>query len=326
MLLNSLLKATKIDDGVQRVYEKALKDLRAGKLREGWLGYEARLRLFSLVPEFITSSWPVWDGKKKGKVLVWTEQGLGDALFFSRWLKRAREVAGEIHVLDRMCMLRMWDECKCVDKVIDRGFSQPLSGYDYQVSLLSLPHVLNSPIVDADLAFDGLVDRLPSLMRNASIKKVGVCWAGNPDNPTNHKRNADLKDMTPLLMRNDVACVSLQMSTWYPYKERPAEQGLLRRLVRITESLIDDVYDVACLVKQLDAVVTVDTMIAHLAGLLNIPVYVMLDDDCDWRWGYETGKGGDKGERTRWYDSMRLFRRGEGECWKRVVEEINGIV
>jgi len=325
MLLN-LTKETKIDPGIQRVYEKALKDLRAGNLREGWMGYESRLRLFNLVPEFVTSGWPAWDGKKKGKVLVWTEQGLGDTLFFSRWLKRAREVAGEIHVLDRVCMLRLWDECKCVDTVVDRGFKQPLQDYDYQVSLLSLPHLLNLPIVDADMAFDGLSDRLPSLMRNAQIKKVGICWAGDPDNPTDNRRSASLRDLTPIIMRTDIACVSLQMSTWYPYKERPTELGLLQKLVRITESLIDDVYDVACLVKQLDAVVTVDTMVAHLAGLLNIPVYVMLDDECDWRWGYETGEGGDKGERTKWYDSMRLFRREEGECWKRVINEINNVV
>ena len=308
------------------VFQQSLVDLRNGHWKEGWQRYESRFDIYNLAPEYITNLAPKWDGKSQGRLLVWAEQGLGDTLFFSRWIPKAKDrCGGNLNILDRMCMLRMWDVCPHVNIVYDRGYlsASQLGKFDYQISLVSLPHVLGIPVIkEADAGFQDMM--LPRYMKEAPVKKVGICWAGSPSNPNDNRRSMELKDLTPILLRDDIACVSLQMASWHPYQTRDSEKGLLNRLTRITENIIDDVYDMASIIQQLDVVVTVDTMVAHLAGILGIPTLMLANDDGDWRWGWEKDGNNGNGEETQWYKTMRIFRRGEGECWKRVVGEVNG--
>ena len=125
--------------------------------------------------------------------------------------------------------------------------------------------------------------------------KVGIVWAGNPDHARDRRRSIPLKAFEPILSNPNIDFYSLQMGV-------AADQisNIETDLINISDGF-NDFYDTACTLSDLDLVITVDTSMAHLAGALGAPTWVLLDRVPDWRWQLDR-------EDTPWYPSLRLFR------------------
>ena len=188
--------------------------------------------------------------------------------------------------------------------------------FDYHLPLLSLPRVLGTrehtiagsvPYLHVpEAALTGARDRLRERCGEADGRlRVGVVWAGNPAHPDDANRSMRLEQLAPLLQTPGVQFLSLQQHRKLP---------LQCPMIRVVEDS-DTIATTAAIVLQLDLVITVDTMIAHLAGALNHPVWTLHKLAADWRW--MTGR-----EESPWYPSMRLFRQSRFGDWENVVQRV----
>jgi hypothetical protein len=249
---------------------------------------------------------PAWDGRPiPGKRLyVWAEQGLGDTLQFVRLLGMARERSRARIVLEIQealaCLLHDYpDADEVVIQSADRSFATP---FDEHVSLLSLPHVLGLGVEDIP---KGAYLKAPSreIRGSDGRLKVGLCWSGNPGHANDKHRSLSADALAPLLSVKDVWFFSLQ-------KDQEAPQGMASIALR-------NMADTAGLIAQMDMVVTVDTAVAHLAGGMGKPVWILLPKNNDFRWFLERPD-------SPWYPSARLWRQETLGEWGAVIERVRG--
>jgi Tfp pilus assembly protein PilF len=281
--------------------------------REGFAEYEWRLKL----PGSIDCPWPLprWTpGLPKGsRVLLWNDQGQGDAMMYLRYApllaKRGYEVFA--FVQDSVKALA------ATSPSIRAAYSpaderQPM---DAQLPLCSLPHALDldSPDIWPGPYLHAPPDSATDLSHpSAKRLRVGLVWAGNRNHDNDANRSMRLGDLNPLLDVPDVEWFSLQVGgqgaelNASPHRER---------VLDLSPQLVNFSATAAALTK-LDLLISVDTSPAHLAGALGRPVWTLLPaTGSDWRWGTEGGT-------TFWYPSMRLFRQTQAGDWKTVVAKV----
>jgi tetratricopeptide (TPR) repeat protein len=194
--------------------------------------------------------------------------------------------------------------------------------FDLQLPLLSLPRVMNhaAPFGPVEIfpylrADDGSRRQWRKRLEALPGHKIGLCWAGNPTHINDRNRSMPLAALAPIA-RENLSFISLQIGHGSSQARTPPA-GM--RLVDWTDS-ITDFAETAALVAELDLVICVDTAVAHLAGALNKPVWVLVPFVADFRWGIS-------GDATAWYPSMKLFRQSEIGRWDdvlaRVAEELD---
>lgn len=261
---------------------------------------------------------PAWMGKPMhGKaLLVWTEQGFGDSLMFMRFLPELRMldpsrvlVACEPEMLDAMATL------SCVDEVVSK--EDPLSpeGFDLHCSLLSLPHLLGTTLANLPARVPYLIvpDEMKDFWRSRvaalSGLRVGLVWAGGRQLANDALRSLPLKAFGPLFDLPSISFVNLQKG------EPAAELAELQWPVVDWMDECDDFLDTAALVDALDLVISADTAVAHLAGALGKPVWLLNRFESEWRW--MLGR-----EDSPWYPSMRIFTQPALHDWATVMAKI----
>ncbi|MCC3407550.1 MAG: tetratricopeptide repeat protein [Microcoleus sp. PH2017_10_PVI_O_A] len=255
---------------------------------------------------------PLWDGSNlQGKtVLLHAEQGLGDSLQFIRYVEIVKNRGGRVIVDCYPQLRRLFAMIDGIDLLIVRG--EPLPEFDVQVPMLSLPYVLGTRLstIPATAAYlappaDAEFGLLPD--RNL---KVGIVWAGNPKHRKNMQRSCGLSQFLPLLDVSGVTFYSLQKEVL------EADRALLNGTPIVDLSPhFGDLADTAAAIAKLDLVITVDTAVAHLAGALGKPVWILLAFSPDWRWLLER-------EDSPWYPSARLFRQRERGDWEPVFQRV----
>ncbi|MGE4219043.1 MAG: tetratricopeptide repeat protein, partial [Alphaproteobacteria bacterium] len=258
-----------------------------GDLIEGFREHEWRLR----GPDYTRRyTGPRWQGEPLlgRRILLWAEQGLGDALQFLRYAPMVAARGGRVTVQCGAALHRLAAGVPGVSAVAEHV---PDDGYELQIPLMSLPLVF-------DAAPASQVPYLPvpeamSLPGGAARRRVGLVWAGNPRHSRDRERSRALAEFAPLAGIPGVALYSLQ-------KGPAAAQKAAFPVVDLGASL-SDMYDTASALAALDLLIAVDTSVAHLAGALGRPVWLLLPHMPDWRWGLGT-------ETTPWYPTMRLFR------------------
>lgn len=287
--------------------------LMRGDFGEGWDEYEWRLRSTERTgPRFPERPWQGEDLAGK-RIYVQAEQGFGDAVQFARYIAplaaRARTVTLRVH---QQLVTLLRESLPGVAVLGDRGDPAP---YDCDAVLLSLPRVFKTRLetILADVPYL----RVPVAARQRWQKrlarmegvKIGVVWAGNPEHVNDARRSVDFSLLAPLFAVPGASFASLQVGP---------RAGDLAKLKR-RESSIDDLSpqlgdfaETAAAVAALDLVIAVDTSVAHLAGALGKPVWVLLPWVTDWRWMLER-------EDNPWYPTMRLFRQKKGEDWADVI-------
>ncbi len=293
--------------------------LTSGRLAEGWKQYEfrwMRAPLLQLRPGF---NRPVWGGQDlTGRVvLLRAEQGFGDIFQFVRYAPLVKAMGATVLLQVREGLERLARGFAGVDQVLDRSKSESLPHFDFYINLPSLPRVFNTTLesIPADIPY---LHADPADVARWSLKlgdrgklRVGLAWAGSPTHSNDRFRSMDLGLLKPVLEVAGVRFVSLQKG--------PAAQtaGMLPEGVDWIDAgaELEDFSDTAAVISELDLVLCVDTAVAHLAGALGKPVWVMVAQPADFRW--LEGR-----EDSPWYPTLRLFRQSRRDDWTDVVERV----
>lgn len=253
-----------------------------GEYEAGWQWYESRRRLARDRVVAPTLSIPEWRGEPVRSLLVWREQGLGDEIMFARFLSQAALRGMEVTYLCNGALARLFADLPV--KVVPLSGAVSLPPSQAWCLLGSLPLKLGAPFSPP-----------PPLAVKATPRRsgrIGVMTAGGPAhiNDANRSLPADLgRELLAL-----PGAVSL----------RPEDTGAR------------DFQDTADIVAGLDLVITVDTSVAHLAGSVRTPTWVLLPSvGQDWRW--VRGR-----EDSPWYPSARLFRQAAAGDWREVVDRV----
>jgi tetratricopeptide (TPR) repeat protein len=298
-------------------WNTAVNRLRAGDLKTGWIEHEWRWKIRSFQVGHRHFKQPLWIGAEPidGKVLLLhNEQGLGDALQFCRYVPliaaRGAHVILEIDGPLKELLSGLAGVSHCISK------AETLPDFDCHCPLTSLP-----------LAFDTTLDTIPSAvpylsvgaqatdwgtrLHSQNLPRIGLVWSGNPDHTNDRNRSIPLKSLLPLL-NVEAQFVSLQKDI------RPGDEVVLRERSDILNlgPALQSFVDTAALIEHLDLVVSVDTSVAHLAGALGRPVWILLPYVPDWRWLLDR-------EDSPWYPTARLFRQSRTREWHSVVDEMH---
>jgi Flp pilus assembly protein TadD len=300
-----------------------------GNLEHGWPEYEWRWQCQSFPPRPFVQ--PLWDGSPLGgrAILLHAEQGLGDAIQFIRYAPLVKERGGYVIVECPEGLLPLLSTCRGIDQLIMTG--SPLPSFETHAALLSLPGIFRTTLetIRADIPYLAADPELREKWRqeilltthdsrlttHGSPLRIGIAWQGNPQHPNDFQRSVALERFAPVARLNGVQLFSLQRG---PGSEQLTEQAARLSIVDLG-SRFRTFADTAAALVNLDLVVTVDSAVAHCAGALGVPVWVLLSFVPDWRW--LLGR-----DDSPWYPTMRLFRQGEPGNWdgvfSRVVEAL----
>jgi tetratricopeptide (TPR) repeat protein len=308
-------KALALDPNLDEAHwNLAIALLRGGDLAAGLPEYEWRLKNHWSVLK-TSFARPRWDGGDlHGKtILLHSEQGLGDTLQFIRYLPLVADMGGRIYLRCQKELLRLLASFPHISRIISDA--EELPEFDVYSPLLSLPLMFRTTLLSipadvpyiqpsADLA-KSWEARLGS--RNKPLR-VGLAWAGSRAHKDDARRSIDADRFSAFAALPNVQLHSLQKG--------PAAEDA-RQVPSLTDHAkeIHDVADLAALIAQIDLVVTVDTAVAHLAGAMAKPVWVLLPKISDWRWMMDRTD-------SPWYPTMRLFRQTALDRWDDVIGEV----
>ena len=292
--------------------------LSIGEFREGWEGYEWRWRdsqMFGDLPQFVQPRWTGVEPLAGKTILVHAEQGLGDTLQFCRYLSMVKALGARVIFEAPPELKPLADTLAGVDEFVPRERGTALPPFDTYCPLLSLPKAFGTelatipaqvPYMKADAA---RVAAWRDKLGASSRPRVGIVWSGNPKHVNDHNRSIRFADLEPMLT-DRVEWISVQKVV------RDEDEALLAAsAVRHFGSDLKDFGETAALLENVDCVVCVDTSVAHLAGVLGRPLWVMLPHTPDFRWLLDR-------EDNPWYPQARLFRQSVAGEWGDVFARI----
>ena len=321
----ALRRGVSLDDSCNDAkFNLGLTLLTIGDFEEGWHFYDTRLRLPDKVRSPINT--PMWNGDPaiigNRTLLVWAEQGYGDNIQFVRYVQILIEAGIKVTLSTRKPLMRLFKEClRPHSPLIVEHKSAELQGFEHHVALLSLPRLCKTTRETIPM-MPGFLQRPVQLPDHLKFKRqpfaihIGLVWASGADNKDMY---ADKSMMLEPLMNlfNDwreerlVVLHSLQVgsdaSQLEPWNDKIG--------VFDHSKYLGDFYDTACVICQLDLVISVDTAVAHLAGALDVPVWTMLQHNADFRW--MRGRSD-----SPWYRSMTLFRQQKLGDWDSVLDQL----
>jgi len=290
---------------------QCLLQLLLGDYAKGWRNYEVRWTVYA--PRLFAE--PLWLGAplKGASILLYAEQGLGDTLQFLRYVSLVQAAGGNV-ILDLPVNLRrLAGQIPGLAALVSTG--EPLPRFDCRCPLMSLPLAFGTTVetiparVPYLFAPPEALETAAALAWPATGLRVGVAWTGNPGHPKNRARSVPLDLLEPLFGLEGIHFFSLQMG--------PAAAELANRKARITDlaPVTTDMADTAAQMAQLDLIVSIDTSMAHLAGALARPLWLLLPSVPDWRWLLDR-------EDCLWYPTARLFRQPITGDWPSVIEKV----
>jgi hypothetical protein len=286
-----------------------------GKFKDGWSAYETRFDVDALKRKRRDCPEPLWDGTPlEGKrILLHAEQGYGDSIQFIRYANLvAEKYGGEVIVESQRKMKGLFGGIAGISTLIARGEDVP--AFDVHAPLMSLPHILRKTedTVPCDIPYISAagLPRPVDIFETSDIK-IGFLWAGNPEFAGDKKRSMDVALFEKLIAIPNTHFYSLQFGD----KSKALQETDFRDSVEDLGPYLSGFAETASVVDQMDLVITIDTYLAHLAGAMGKPVWVMLSYVPDWRWLLERND-------SPWYSTMRLFRQPGLGDWPGVIEEV----
>ena len=325
-------------------YNLALTQLRLGDFARGWPNYEIRWQFREVHPNPRRFSQPRWQGEPLSpqpanppsgppRLLIYSEQGLGDTLQFLRYLPLVAERSPNTQLILEVQppLLRLLNHSpnhslthSQSPEILPHG--DPLPPFTHHVPLMSLPALFQTlpETVPADIPY---LHADPQLIRqraaevaaigNPSHPVIGIAWAGNPNYRADHERSTTLDTFLPLLQIPAIRWISLQKGA-SALQIAPIQSSLLPGISLTDASSQDrDLAGTAALIHHLDLVITTDTVIAHLAGALGKPLWLLLPWQSDWRWMQHLPS-------TPWYPQARLFRQSSPRNWPELLNRVAG--
>jgi tetratricopeptide (TPR) repeat protein len=310
-------------DNADVEWNLSLLQLMTGNFEAGWAGREARWRgrmRSASYPSFSEAMW-LGDQDIDGKtVLVQEDEGLGDTIQFARYIPMLAARGARVILVVRDQLVPLLSGLPGVLQCIPRTPAGPLPHFDLHCPICSLPRAFGTRLdtVPSDVPYlpapaARLVqtwnDRLEDRIGRRRKLRIGLVWSGNPQHDNDHNRSIPLHTLLRITEAN-ARFVSLQKGL------RASDETLLAQtgIVDLTSHLTDFA-ETAALVSCLDLVISVDTSVAHLAGALGRPTWVLLPYVPDYRWLLDR-------EDSPWYPSLRLFRQSERRNWDQVLDRV----
>jgi tetratricopeptide (TPR) repeat protein len=298
-------------------YSRAVIRLALGDWQQGFQDFESRWKLFPHEAARLTRLAPLWSGQQDiaGKtLLLHHEQGFGDTLQFCRYAPLVMRRGAQVVVATPVGLRRLLATLPGSPRIVSEG--EPVPAHDYHCPLMSLPLAFGTtpstapcgvPYLRADSSD---VRRWAERLGERRRPRLGLVWSGRRFPPINHARDMTFEVIRPLFGLNaDFICLQTEIAD----SERRALASV-SNAVWVGDQL-GDFADTAALVENLDVVITVDSAVAHLAGALGKPVWLMNRYASCWRWLLER-------QDSPWYPSLRLFRQPRLGDWASVVQEV----
>lgn len=306
--------STSPDPRVSGMYAIAL--LTRGYFLDGWRQYEFRWFEEPMRSVRVRYERPLWNGQPlAGKtIFLISEQGIGDVIQFARYASSLKAQGAMVVLGVHPGMGRLASGFRDVDSVTESP-SPPIE-FDYYASLMSLPRVLGTELgnVPAHIPYLSVVsvpDARWAQRLKADCLRVGVVWSGNPKHVRDRERSIPLRQLAPLWKQSGACFCVLQKeirSSDVPFL--PPQEVALNLAAALT-----DLSDTAAIVSELDVVISVDTAVAHLAGALGKPVWLLLPYVSDFRWLQDRVD-------SPWYPTMRIFRQRARGNWDSAIESV----
>ena len=300
---------------VEEQWESSNLSLLFGDLPKGWEQYEARLQRPESSKPQPHPDHPKWGGGSfVGKTLLvdW-EQGLGDTLMFVRYAPHLKALGGRVIWSVQQSLADVIATCPGVDEVVP--FGDPLPPFDLHVPLLSLPWVFRTELtsIPAGIPYLHVPGKVPNRERligvleaSAGRIRIGLAWVGNPTHVRDSERSMPAGVLAPLAALPNVA--------WHSFHFGLVEEAPFPGITPLSP-LLGSFADSALAVAAMDLVITVDTALAHLAGALGIPTFLLLHAFPDWRWLLRR-------EDSPWYPSLRVYLQPNPGDWDSVLRQV----
>jgi tetratricopeptide (TPR) repeat protein len=304
-------------ENAEALLNKALVKLSLGEFEEGWSLYEWRWKskfFTSPVRRFSQKPW-LGDTDIAGKtILVHSEQGFGDIIQFYRYLTELKKLGCTIVFETPAPLVPLFANQKNNFKIITWGAAYPY--FDVHCPLLSLPHAFKTTLQTIPASIPYLFslpkkrDEWRTKLGKKNKARVGLAWSGNP-------RNEDIRRNIPLELFRPIMIEGIE---WHSLQKDVLENDRISlktnpTIIDFTASL-NDFSDTAALIAELDLVISVDTVAAHLAGALGKPVWILVPFHPEFRW--LRGRTD-----SPWYPTARLFRQVHNGDWGGVISQVS---
>ena len=295
--------------------------LLAGDFTNGWRYYMKRFTHRDALNQdrHYSSRWPLWKGEPffGKRLIVHCEQGVGDSIQFARFLPEVKKRGGRLIFHVQEALLPLFESYAGIDEidVLSRRPWESLKA-DLYAPLLNVPACLGVTLrslpAETPYLFAGEPDKTRWQQRLSADKyRIGIMWAGNPNHVNDRNRSIPMEALASLSDHPGIQLYSLQKDiSHHQVRMLKDRYGI----ISIGNDFVD-FGDTAAALANLDLMITVDTAIAHLAGAMARPVWVLLPYLPDWRWMLHR-------EDSPWYPTMRLFRQPQAGDWEHVLNTI----
>lgn len=234
------------------------------------------------------------------RVLIRCYHGLGDTIQFIRYVPFVRAIAREVIVWTQPALIPLLGTVPGIDRLLPLHDGTPEVGYDVDVEVMELAHVFRSTLQTIPSAVPYLFADPAGLPGDGS-RRIGFAWrAGGWDS----RRSVPFELLTSLVGLPGTISYSLQHEPGTGERHRALHQLETAGLLRTAQWM-----------RALDLVISIDSMSAHLAGALGVPVWTLLPHDPDWRWMEDRSD-------SPWYPTMRLFRQPRAGSWQPVIDDV----
>lgn len=319
----ALRRGVELDDSCKDAkFNLGLTLLTIGQFEEGWKFYDTRLSL----PEKVRSpiAKPIWNGDLNidGPLLVWAEQGYGDNIQFVRYIPILIELGLQVTLSTRKPLMELFRQClqpNC-PPLVDHIPAQ-LQQFEHHVPMLSLPRIFRTslatvPMMPGYLKVPSAIPKKLSFDRKPFALNIGLVWASGVDNKDMYAdKSLPLELLFPVFdsWREErlVVLHSLQVGI----DAAQLEPYRTCRGVLDWSDKLETFYDTACVINKLDLIISVDTAVAHVAGAMDKPTWLMLQHNADFRW--LRGRSD-----TPWYPNMSLIRQQKLGDWPSAVNQL----
>ena len=302
-------------------YLLGLLDLRLGDFAHGWEGHEWRLKRsgFGAPDPALASPWRGERLHAGNRILLYGEQGIGDTIQFVRFVPELLETGASVTLLVQESLRNLVGSTFPNAEVIHALGMR--SSFDFQASLMSLPHILqarNEARIPRQVPYVSIdADRVDKWRDRLGPKgfRIGIAWQGNPRYPNDHNRSIPLSHFAPLAAIPGVRLISLQAQHGLDQLDTLNDRFVIETLGEELTRNPDGFREMAAIMQSLDLIVTSDSAPAHLAGALGLPTWIALATVPDWRWMHQRSN-------SPWYPTMRLFRQTSPSDWNGLFAEI----
>ena len=310
-------KCTYLDPKYPESYwNKSLLYLFQGNYKDGWELYEYRWQSFAKewARDYPKKLWLGNESIKNKVIYIYPEQGHGDFIQCYRYIALLKNLYPKKIILEVTEPFYKLISNQDIEIEVIGPNIQP-SKFDFYAPIMSLPLAFKTEISNVPNKCPYLLSDLnknkiwEEKFKNSNHLKIGLCWSGNPLHKNNHNRSMLLDDFSEL--------ISLPFEFYSLQKEIPHDDLEILNNSKIIDhqNSLSDFSETASLVKMMDIVISIDSVIAHLAGALGKKTFLLLPDKSSFLWMNER-------KDSPWYPSIRIFRQSTLEDWKKPLKEL----